>query len=356
SGNSRWDVIDFFRMAHALRPEGFEWPKNEEDVPTFKLEELSRANGIRHESAHDAVSDVLATIDITRALKQAQPRLFQYLYNLRQKKEVIAQLYPLGKAAVVHVSSMYLAKNSCLAVVLPLCSHPTNTNGVICYDLSYDPQDLINMGPSELHGRIFTAQRDLEAGVERIHLKTIHVNRCPAVAPLPTLEPEMASRIGIDLARCEENMARLKGASGIVEKITEAFSQAEFPRTDDPDLMLYQGGFFSDRDRAQMLELRALDPGALAKATGAFDDERIEEMLFRYRARNHPESLSADEQAVWDRYRFDQWRQGGDVETTLARIDELIDAGENPDVLGDLRQYIEGIWASVRQSKKGSLT
>jgi exodeoxyribonuclease-1 len=135
-----------------------------------------------------------------------------------------------------------------------------------------------------------------------------------------------------------------------VEKITEAFSQAEFPKTDDPDLMLYQGGFFSDRDRVQMQELRSLEPDALAKVTGAFDDERVEEMVFRYRARNYPESLSDEDRALWNRYRRARWQDGRDVEAALARIDELIDAGENAEVLGDLKNYVAHIWSSVDQS------
>jgi exodeoxyribonuclease-1 len=192
SDNSRWDVIDLFRMAHALRPEGMNWPANEDGYPVFRLEELSRANDVGHESAHDAMSDITATIELTRRQKRAQPRLYSYLYNLRRKQDVIKQLYPLGKSAVLHVSSMYPAANNCLAVVLPLCSHPVNQNGVICYDLSFDPGELIDIGPEELHRRIFTSREELEEGSERINLKTIHVNRCPAVAPLATLRPEDA--------------------------------------------------------------------------------------------------------------------------------------------------------------------
>ena len=163
-GNSRWDVIDLFRMAQALRPEGFVWPRNEQDVPTFRLEKLTEVNGIGHESAHDAVSDVLATIDVTRKLRQAQPKLYDFLFELRNKKKVTSQLYPLGKQPVIHISSMYPAAKNCIAIILPICAHPTNPNGVICFDLSQTPDTLLKAGPNELHRLMFSRKEDLAEG------------------------------------------------------------------------------------------------------------------------------------------------------------------------------------------------
>src|SRR5512137_2499177 len=66
NGNSRWDMIDVVRAARALRPEGINWPVNEEGNPSFRLDQLTKANNIAHEAAHDALSDVHATIAITR--------------------------------------------------------------------------------------------------------------------------------------------------------------------------------------------------------------------------------------------------------------------------------------------------
>ena len=40
-------------------------------------------------------------------------------------------------------------------------------------------------------------------------------------------------------------------------------------------------------------------PEELGTQTWRFDDARLPEMLFRYRARNYPETLTADEQAQW---------------------------------------------------------
>ena len=66
NGNSRWDIIDMVRLCAATRPEGIEWPKKEDGSNSFRLEELTKANGITHAEAHDALSDVLATIEFAQ--------------------------------------------------------------------------------------------------------------------------------------------------------------------------------------------------------------------------------------------------------------------------------------------------
>ena len=58
----RWDLLDVVRLTYALRPDGIQWPKKEDGSASFKLEDLAKANGLLHESAHDALSDVRATI------------------------------------------------------------------------------------------------------------------------------------------------------------------------------------------------------------------------------------------------------------------------------------------------------
>ncbi|HIG42795.1 MAG: exodeoxyribonuclease I [bacterium] len=352
SGNSRWDVIDLFRMAHALRPDGFVWPVNDEGVPSFRLEALAAANGVGHEDAHDALSDVLATIGLTKKLRLAQPKLYSYLFGLRQKREVVRQLYPLGKNAIVHVSSMYPAKQACLTLVLPLCVHPTNPNGVICFDLKKDPQDLIDLDPKELHRRIFTAREDLEDGQERIPLKTIHINRCPAIAPLSTLKGQ-EDRLEVQVEQCVTNMKRLQRVSGIVEKIEAAFRLTNFEDTDNPDLMLYQGDFFSSADKQTMGEVRDANPDDLSGFAMSFQDPRLPEMLFRYRARNFPKTLKEDEKERWDRYRQKIFAETGQPDAQLSRIADLRQAGRGADCLDELESYLQQLKQGLTLSESG---
>ncbi|SPW30976.1 Exodeoxyribonuclease I [Edwardsiella tarda] len=119
NGNSRWDLLDVLRTCYALRPQGIVWPENEQGLPSFKLEHLSQANGIEHSNAHDAMADVYATIEMAKRAKQAQPRLFDYLFQLRNKNRV-AQLIDIAEMTpLVHVSGMFGALRGNTSLVAP---------------------------------------------------------------------------------------------------------------------------------------------------------------------------------------------------------------------------------------------
>ena len=303
NGNSRWDIIDMVRLTHALRPEGLEWPRHADGKPSFRLEDLTVANGIVHASAHDALSDVHATIAVARLIKQAQPRLYDYVFKHRQKK-LLAQLLNLQQRdAVLHVSSMYPADLGCIAMVAPLAKHPTNPNGVIVYDLRHDPEPLLSLDDAELHKRLFTPTADLPEGVERLPLKTVHLNKCPVVVPMSTLTAEAAERWSIDVDLGKKYRERLVAAEGLAQKIERVHRMTEYAAISDPDQALYAGGFFSQDDRRRMDQILASSPRELGNFPLVFDDQRLPEMLFRYRARNWPETLSPEENERWDEYR-----------------------------------------------------
>jgi exodeoxyribonuclease-1 len=322
NGNSRWDLIDVVRATRALRPDGINWPNNEEGFPSFKLTDLTEANHIVHESAHDALSDVRATIAMAKLIKQVQPRLFKFLFENRVKGKV-SELLKLGRfEPVVHVSGKYPARKNCIAVVLPICPHPTNNNGVMVYDLSVDPQPLLDLSAEEIMQRIFTATADLPEGVERVPLKTVHINKCPVLAPISVLKPEDTERLEIDLAVCKGNLEKIKAAwQQVTEKIAIAFSSSEFEPQTDPDLMIYSGGFFSGADKAAMTVIRNTPVQQLAALKPKFTDKRLNEMFFRYKARNYPHILSQDEKQHWQAFCWQRLSAGR--EAYLQRLSEL---------------------------------
>jgi exodeoxyribonuclease-1 len=328
NGSSRWDIIDMVRLTHALRPEGIEWPKNEMGVTSFRLEVLSAANGISHESAHDALSDVYATIELARLIQQRQPKLYDYLFKSRNKQVIAGRLNLQQRQAVLHVSSMYPAVLGCIAMVVPLLKHPVNPNGVIVYDLRHDPAAFFELSEELLHQRLFTPAADLPEGVERLPLKTIHINKCPVVVPLSTLTQEAAERWQIDMQQGETYRQQLLAEPAFLEKIAKIHQRNEYQPISDPDLALYSGGFFSRDDRQRMDGILATEPSSLGQFPQVFDDARLPEMLFRYRARNWPELLSEEEQQQWQEYRKARLLDadgGGSItlDQYLARLDSL---------------------------------
>lgn len=301
NGNSRWDIIDLVRACRDLRPEGIIWPQRQDaERSSFKLEELAAANGIGHEQAHDALSDVYATIALAKLIKEKQPKLYEFCYKLRRKKEVLKYLDLKDLTPILHTSGMYGSDYGNTRLVVPLAAHPVNKNSIIVFDLSQDPSLLLELGHKKLRERLYTAAADLPEGVERPALKQILINKCPVIAPLNTLTGEAAKRLNIDLVRCQQNrQALLAARKPIMEKLPKVFAPQEFEPQSDTDLMLYGGGFFSDSDKRKMQQVHDTAPEELGAQTWVFEDSRLPEMLFRYRARNYPETLSAEEQAQW---------------------------------------------------------
>ncbi len=309
NGNSRWDIIDLLRTAYALRPEGISWPVGEDGLPSFRLEQLTAANGISHESAHDALSDVYATIAMARLVKEKQPKLYDYVLKNKDKRSVLAQLDIRAMKPVLHVSGMFGAARHNIGLVVPLAVHPVNRNEVICYDLSAEPQGLIELPAQQIQDVLYTKTDELPEGVQRPGLKSIHINKCPVIVPAKMADPVTAKRLGIDGQGCRKHLATLREYRAIDpvafnDKIQAVYTGRKFPEQTDPDRMLYSGGFFSDSDRRVMDRLRSSSPEELASASFPFEDARLPEMLFRYRARNFPQSLSDEESAQWEEYRF----------------------------------------------------
>jgi len=338
NGNSRWDIIDMVRTACALRPEGIEWPLRDDGLPSFRLEDLTSANGIAHASAHDALSDVHATIALARLVRDRQPRLYDYVLAHRDKRSVLAQLDIAGMKPVLHVSGMFGASRSNIALVVPLAVHPQNRNEIICYDLSADPQALIDLNAPQLQGMLYTRAQDLPEGTVRPGLKSVHINRCPVLLTPRMADPATAARLGINGDQCRRHLEALRryrdrDAIGFSAKLQAIYARRDPSAQNDPDLMLYSGGFFSESDRQVMEEIRALSPQALARAHFTFGDSRLPEMLFRYRARNYPQSLAPDELAAWEEFRFQRLTEPGAgafycMEDFQSEIEALLGSGK----------------------------
>lgn len=352
NGNSRWDLIDAVRTARALRPEGIAWPEHEDGRPSLKLEDLTAANGIEHGEAHDALSDVKATLAFAKLLKKAQPKLFDYLFSGRSKYAVLDTLKLGTMTPVVHISGMYPTLNGNLAVVLPLCKHPANDNGVVAYDLSADPEPLLTLDVEAIRQRLFTASGELPENVSRIPLKTVHINKCPVVAPLSVLREQDLERWSLDLQVCKRNAAVIAASAGLAEKLREVFTPA-FEPGNDPDFMLYSGGFFGSGDKRAMEKIRATSPERLAALQPAFSDARLPEMYFRYQARNYPQTLNEQQQQQWRAFCMKRLTdKSGGAALTLEEYRQKLDALETEpdtcsDILHALRDYAQQLQTSV---------
>lgn len=296
--NSRWDLLDVMRACYALRPEGINWPENEEGLPSFRLEHLTKANGIEHSNAHDAMADVYATIAMAQLVKAKQPKLFAYLYSHRSKQKLATLIDVPQMKHLVHVSGMFGAARGNTSWVAPLAWHPENRNAVIMVDLAGDMSPLVELDADALRERLYTPKSEL-GDAAAVPVKLVHLNKCPVLAQANTLRPEDAERLGIDRQRCLDNLQILRDHPQVREKVLAIFAEAEpFVPSENVDAQIYNG-FFSDADRAAMKILLETEPRNLPALDITFADARIEKLLFNYRARNFPGTLDEEEQQRW---------------------------------------------------------
>jgi exodeoxyribonuclease-1 len=312
NGNCRWDLLDVMRLAHALRPEGLQWPLREDGNASFRLEHLALANGVREGDAHEALSDVRALIGLARLLRAAQPKFWEYALRLRDKRYAGSLLDPIAMNPVLHVSQRYPAARLCAAAVVPLARHPRYDGRVIVVDLD----------AAAIAARLFVRREDLPEGVERIALKEVHLNRSPALVAWNHLRDGDFERLAIDRAAIEARAARLRAAGpALAEKIRQVHALERERAPADPDASLYDG-FLPDADRRRCAQVRATPPQLLGGQDFGFSQPRLDELLFRYRARNWPELLAPAERERWDAFRRTRLAPGsGLASPDLARFE-----------------------------------
>ncbi len=339
SGNSRWDLLDMLRLVHALRPDGINWPTREDGATSFKLEHLALANDVRQGDAHEALSDVHATIGMARRFREAQPRMWDYALRLRDKRYVGSLLDVVAMEPVLHISMRYPASRLCAAPVLPLARHPHINNRVIVFDLEGDIEPLLELSVEEITARLYTRAADLPEGQQRIPLKEVHLNKVPALVAWNHLREADFERLQIDPAAIEAKAEKLRELGPqLAEKARQVFARERVNDGPvDADASLYDG-FLAEGDKGLLSKVRTAPPEALAELEQRFRDPRLPELLFRYRARNHPQTLDATARSRWDAYRQQRFTTPGMAEQTLpeyiAQIAQLREEHkDNPDSL-----------------------
>ncbi len=348
NGSSRFDLLPVLRAACALRPDGIEWPVGEEGWPVFKLDVLAPANGIHHQ-AHDALADVRATIAMGQKLLAAQPDLFGYLSEARFRDTVRDRLRDFGSDPFVHTSGRFPAAVRSTSVVVYVADHPRFRGQILCLDLRHDPQVLLDHDVEQLRTLLFTPRDQRPEGAPRVGIKGIHPGRCPIIAPLSVLDPASQERIALEPSTWEKHRALVDAHRDELARKVQAVHDEGGTPAEDVDQALYDG-FVEDDDAALCREVHAAadNPTSWRTLEREFRDDRLGELLFRLRARNHPESLGMTEHARWMDLRRQKALEPG--RAALARCQELRAAGADTAILdaceAAIRRRVEPLGAA----------
>ncbi|MCP4791083.1 MAG: exodeoxyribonuclease I [Gammaproteobacteria bacterium] len=350
-GNSRWDLLDLVRGASVLRPEGINWPRNEAQELVLKLDQLAPANGIEHGDAHDALADVWATIALAKKLREAQPRLYNFAFQMKHKAQVWGQLDLQMHKPVLHIAGMYGRQKGYMALVAAMAKHPSNNNGVLVFDLRQDPKQWFDASVDELKLALFSRQQEL-GDKPRLPVQEVHVNKCPFVAPMNTLAEETGRQYGVERQTSIDHLRCLQANPAFVDRVVEAYRQRQPMPVGDVDGALYGGGFFDDHDKRMMQQVHATAPQQWGSSAFAFHDERLPRLLMRMKGRSYPEQLNTAESAQWEIFRHQRLLAGEPqgvrtFEQFGAELNQLAQEHADPQsqsLLQELATYAESIY------------
>jgi exodeoxyribonuclease-1 len=359
---SRWDLLDVVRMTRALRPQGIEWPFDVHGKPTNRLELLTALNKLSHEHAHDALSDVDATIAVARLIRNKQTRLFEYLLGMRDKKK-IAELVE-GPEPFVYTSGKYPSEFEKTTVAVRVCPHPKRAGSALVFDLRHDPTDWLKKTPEQLAESWKWKKGSDEP---RLPVKMLQYNHCPAIAPLGVLDAASQERLQLNLKLIKTHEAILKKDKTFADSLCKAADILDnlqqsrlFSEEKDVDSQLYDG-FFETEDKYAMSVVRAAAPEELGNLGLKFKDQRLEALLPLYKARNFPKQLTSEEREHWESFRTKKLLAGGKgsrLAKFLGRLQQVAAdgnlTGHQEYLLEELKLYAESIMPDLDSSQDAS--
>ncbi len=340
-GRSRWDLLDVVRMMRALRPDGINWPVDQNGKAVNKLELIARENNLIHTKAHDALSDVEALIGVANLVKQSQPKLYEYLLGLRDKKAVTKLVNLENPEPFVYSSGRYDAEYEKTTVAFPIAPG-AKPGSVLVYDLRYDPTSFLNASPTALASVLFADREARQAdGFERLPVKELSFNKCPAIAPVGVLRKEDQDRLHIQLETIHAHIGILTKNPAFAGAVREAFEMREpYQNSTDVEAQLYDG-FINDKDKIKIAAVRAADDNTLADFHPSFVDERLAELLFRYKARWFPKSLSEEESVQWEKFRYEKLKN--QLPIYMEHLQKMAQFSKDTYLLEELQLWAESI-------------
>lgn len=343
-GKSRWDMLDVVRMTRALRPDGIKWPVASDGSPTNRLESLAKINELLHDKAHDALSDVEATIAVARLIQEKQPKLFDHMLSVRDKR-AIGDLVQTGRP-FSYTSGKYPSRFLHTTAAILLGNHPKN-QGVYVYDLRIDPDTVKDLPVAEIIERWQHRCAERPCTHPRFPVKTMQFNRCPAVAPLGVIDEVSAARIQLDMDTVQQNLNKLrKMQADLYEKVLAATTEMDatqatmFGSSTDADNALYDN-FLPSSDKKTSASLRQADPSELAAFADKFDDARLRTLLPRYIARNYPKALTDDLRTEWEAYRRQKLLDGDDKSAAARYFTQLTAAAADTKLTQEQKFLLE---------------
>jgi exodeoxyribonuclease-1 len=352
-GRGRFDLFVLMHAVFAFRFNAISWPKREDGLYSLRLEELTKANNLVHNKAHDAQSDAKATLALARLIRQKEPKFWDYALKLMDTAFVEQSLR--RGIPMLFVNPFVGQQKKYLSLIFPLMPDPGRSKTWFCWDLSEDPAELQNLTLKDLKERLFVSKEQAEAGVKKVPLISVQLNKQPFfVRAEPYMTPELSKILRVDAALMTERCRKiqdmdLRFLNNLWAELAESNREKWAAEPQEAEVSLYGGKFLDQRDRSLLDRLRKLPAEELAERgmQTVFSDDRLSDLLFRYQARNFPETIyQLEDSKKWYQYRVEHLFEGKGGARTFdafyASLQALREAHpEKEDILNDLQEYAD---------------
>jgi exodeoxyribonuclease-1 len=343
-GRGRFDLYPVVLSYFVFAPAAIRWPEDHDGRPRFKLDRIGPLNQLDQglTRAHDAASDVTVTARLARQLALYDADLFASCLKRIDKHFVTDQIRADGRSeGLLEVTPFAGWERGFVRDCWIPFRLSERSNDYVAFDLNRDPQEvmagLIALAESESSDLRETRKQAYALG-----LHTIRINAQPMLFRRSTLDADVKARLegfGRDEAMQNQHLEiwqhiqESPAFKQLYQLAVTIFSEPQQSVPDDVDLALYSGRFLSSHDKDLLAGLPLMDAEALSQLDLAFDDGRYLELLFRYRARNFPQSLSQSEWKRWQKVRRDKLMGISHTKTAASRVqDELMEISQRSDL------------------------
>ena len=145
NGNERADLFGLARASHLYYPNCIKTPISDKNNPVFKLDKLAPMNGIKHNDAHSAISDVLATVELAKLLSKTAPNVWKASLMTTNKDKTLQII----KNELMFCTDFFYYGKSFPYVLTFVCEHP-QWGYPMCFDLKLDPKYYFNLSTDQL--------------------------------------------------------------------------------------------------------------------------------------------------------------------------------------------------------------
>jgi len=308
------------------------------DGPTIsiKLEHLAKEHGIDVSDAHDAISDCKFMIGLCKAIKDKLPEVFESFLNISSKEGVKNLLHSNEFLALGEVYRRHSFKYPVV-----MCGADNSRPNDICFfDLSFDPDEILDLDFTEINKMVQAGGRDLP-------LKKYKINKTIPICSHKLLTSNNHFDISHDELQRRAEIVKLN--EDFFTKVSQALEDRimNFPEPDYLEGKIYSGGFPSYRDQDLMKEFHiSNEVEHLIKISRNFEDERFRLLAERIICTQYEGEIPDDikkryDDLIHERVQTDgKW---GSVEKSLQEIEKLLEETEEDEDLKILNATKEKI-------------